>query len=550
MKIAPRPDNETERLAALERLEILDSLPQRAFDDITTLASTICGTPIALISLVDSERQWFKSRVGLDATQTSREVAFCAHAILEPGEVMVVQDATRDQRFRDNPLVTEAPDIRFYAGAPIVTEGGHALGTVCVIDRHVRDLSAAQIEALRALSRLVVSLLEQEKNRRDKERLATTEARRRNELLTAVATEALDLKAFVDNDYVYRYVNQIYLDYWGRTRDEVEGRPVAELLGDEAFYDLVKPNLDLALSGRRVSLEVTIDFPGRGPTHTEVTYLPARDADGAIIGAVMRVHDIQKLKERETQLSNTVAMLESKSMEQQRFIHIVSHDLREPVNTIVNFSSLLVEDHGTNLPPNALRYARMVHSGGERMKLLLDDLIDLVRLEKQVVESHAVDLNELFAAVCDDLALAISRVGGRIDSEPLPVIAGDATLLRMALQNLVANGIKFARPGVPPAVRVSCYPASDDHGHEIRVCDNGIGIPEGQLENIFDVFKRLNPRKQYEGTGLGLSICRRIAQMHGGNVHVSSELGQGSCFTITLPGAIVATPQDHFNASN
>jgi PAS domain S-box-containing protein len=548
MTIAPRPHNETERLAALERLEILDSLPQQAFEDITALASIICGTPIALISLVDNERQWFKSRVGLDATETSREVAFCAHAILKPGEVMVVQDATRDKRFRDNPLVTEAPDIRFYAGAPIVTEGGHALGTVCVIDRQCRELSAAQIAALRALSRLVVNLLEHEKVRRDKERLASAEARRRNELLSAVATEALDLKAFVGKDYVYQYVNQIYMDYFGRTRDEVEGRPVAEVLGDETFSHLVKPNLDLAFSGRTTTFEATIAFPGRGPTHTEVTYLPARDADGAIIGAVVRVHDIQKLKERETQLSDTVAMLESKSVEQQRFIHIVSHDLREPVNTIVNFSSLLVEDHGANLPPTALRYAQRVHGAGERMKALLDDLIDLVRLEKQVVECHAVDLNQLLAAVCDDLALAISRVGGQIDSEPLPVISGDATLLRLALQNLVANGIKFARPGVPPVVHVSCSRIGD--GEAIRICDNGIGIPEDQLENIFDMFKRLNSRKKFEGTGLGLSICRRIAQMHGGNVRVTSEPGQGSCFTMTLPGAMAAPPQDRINASN
>jgi signal transduction histidine kinase len=159
-----------------------------------------------------------------------------------------------------------------------------------------------------------------------------------------------------------------------------------------------------------------------------------------------------------------------------------------------------------------------------------------------------VDLNQLLAAVRDDLALAISRNGGRIDSEPLPMVAGDKTLLRVALQNLVANGIKFARPGVPAVVQVSCTSSSDKH--EIKVSDNGIGIPAGQLESIFEMFKRLHSRKQYEGTGLGLSICRRIARLHGGDVQVTSQLGQGSCFTLTLPRAIATPPEEQINAGH
>ena len=215
---AKKPANEAERLAALERFEILDTLPQQIFDDITLLASSICGTPIALISLVDAERQWFKSRVGLEATQTSRELAFCSHAILDPGQVMVVEDATRDARFHDNPLVRDAPEIRFYAGAPIVTADGFALGTVCVIDRATRTLSASQNDALRSLSRLVGTLLEHDKRSRDERRFDTAEARRRIEYLMVMAMQSLDLKAFVDLDYIYRFVNQTCLDYFAMVR--------------------------------------------------------------------------------------------------------------------------------------------------------------------------------------------------------------------------------------------------------------------------------------------------------------------------------------------
>jgi GAF domain-containing protein len=157
--VIAKPANEEARILALEKYAILDTDPEQSFDDLTLLASFICKTPIALISLIDEDRQWFKSRVGIDAKETSRDIAFCSTAIMQ-SDVFVVPDALADERFRDNPLVVSDPHIRFYAGVPLINEDGYALGTLCVVDRSPRDLAPDQKDALKALSRLVLGRLE------------------------------------------------------------------------------------------------------------------------------------------------------------------------------------------------------------------------------------------------------------------------------------------------------------------------------------------------------------------------------------------------------
>lgn len=156
---AARPADERERLRALRHYQILDTLPERAFDDLVRLAAFVCGKPISLVTLVDDERQWFKARLGLELTETPRSAAFCAHAILQD-EVFTVEDAHNDPRFADNPLVVDDPGIRFYAGAPLRTPAGHKLGTLCVIDRQPALLDERQRAALRTIANQVEAQLE------------------------------------------------------------------------------------------------------------------------------------------------------------------------------------------------------------------------------------------------------------------------------------------------------------------------------------------------------------------------------------------------------
>lgn len=184
MIAAPLPENEFERLSALASYQVLDTEPEMEFDDLTALAADICNTPIALVSFIDARRQWFKSRHGLAATETPRELAYCAHAILEK-KPMVVPDALLDPRFADNPLATDAPHVRFYAGAPIADDEGNVLGTLCVIDHIPRQLTEDQITALTRLARQVMSQLQLRKARD----VAQSAARAKSEFLANMSHE-------------------------------------------------------------------------------------------------------------------------------------------------------------------------------------------------------------------------------------------------------------------------------------------------------------------------------------------------------------------------
>jgi GAF domain-containing protein len=163
---SPKPKNEKQRLKVLWQYDVLDTVPEEIFDDLTDLAAHICEAPIALISLIDEDRQWFKSKIGVTISETSRDISFCAHAILN-NDLLIVPDATQDDRFKKNPLVISDPKIRFYAGAPLVTPDGHALGTLCVMDNAPRTLRSEQQQALRVLARHVVTQLELRRHARE-----------------------------------------------------------------------------------------------------------------------------------------------------------------------------------------------------------------------------------------------------------------------------------------------------------------------------------------------------------------------------------------------
>src|ERR1043166_395227 len=184
----PLPANEAGRLRTLHAYKILDTKPEERFDELTRLAALICGVPISLISLIDTDRQWFKSKFGLDLQETPRAQAFCTHAIMQP-ELFVVPDASKDERFANNPLVTGDLHIRFYVGEPLAARDGHVLGTLCAMDREPHTLTEAQKEALRIVGQLVIANFEL---RRDLQELRDALSRQATERSAGASPANLD----------------------------------------------------------------------------------------------------------------------------------------------------------------------------------------------------------------------------------------------------------------------------------------------------------------------------------------------------------------------
>lgn len=562
MIAAPLPPGEAERLTALHDAALLDTPAEPSFDDLTRLASQICGTPMAIISLIDQDRQWFKSRIGVTASETPRDIAFCAHAILD-SDVFVVGDAQRDARFHDNPLVTGPLGLRFYAGAPLDIGNGQRIGTLCVLDVVPRQLDAAQRDALAALARQVVAQIELRKKvvalqeAAARQSLFEQQLQRFNEEMQAlVALRTRELQqAQQARDRAELYFDvagnmMVVTDLTGRIEHanchtgEVLRRPSASLRGED-WFDLCFPAHERASAREfftglvEAGSESSRRFHGRLMTSDgqfrTVAWHTTRlvDERGVGIGLLGMGEDITARLEAEEHLRRTLDELERSNMGLQQFVHVASHDLREPINSILNFAKLLARDRHEPDSARTDRYIDFILRGGERLRTLVNDLLSFVRIDNSEARLGRVDLNEIIEDTRQVLSDAIETAGATLHVSSLPAVRGDRTLLGLLLQNLVSNALKFHRPGEAPVIRIRAE--SDESELRIQVIDNGIGIPDGFHEKIFGVFQRLHARSEYEGTGLGLALSRRIADMHGARLYVESTEGCGSCFVLALP---------------
>ena len=659
--------NEEERLKLLKSFCVFDTNPEQDFDNITAIAAQICDTPIALISLLDENRQWFKSHHGLNVSETPKDYSFCAHAINQSEEFLIVEDARNDVRFYDNPLVTGEPYIVFYAGVVLKNEQNLPFGTLCVIDQQPHTISKEQIKLLKALANQVVYLMQ---NRKNKILLDTT-LKKLKEKTKQSRIKEIELKlihknipitlfqsiikknktnyfTYISNSFKKTFPIELPLndinwikfikfypdDYelllnklnkldskseefnfvgrflvnneiiWFEINSNVTVKnsnfildgtikniTTTKNLEDDLrkktiFNDLVLNNVpaDIALFDKDHNYLFInqngikndelrkwligkndfdyCDFKGVDSTLAQVRRNYFKEAiqtkkqvdwideihkDGTKTYIFRRFYpffiegvfaymigygiDVTELKQAQNDLDFKNQILINKNNELERFAYVASHDLQEPLLSILGYSNLLEDDYYEKLDEDGKLYLNFIKKSVTRMRNLITALMEYSRIEKKETLS-LVDFNHLLNDVKEDLSNKINEYDANVVWENLPTLNCYPTFIRILLQNLISNAIKFTVKKTIPEVTISCLERELDWLFKVQ--DNGIGIDTKNLEDIFLIFKRLHSDNDYAGNGIGLAHCKKIVEIHNGNIWVESSPKKGSTFFFTI----------------
>lgn len=560
----PADDNEQNRLARLRSYGILDTTADPAFDDIVKIARTAIDAPIVLITFIDESRVWIKSKVGLDADEVARDVAFCPYTLENGGKIFEVSDAKLDERFVQNPLVVGELKLRYYAGAPLMTPDGLTIGTLCVFDRSPRSLDENLQQVLYALARQVIAQLELRRS-------ASIEEKIRDELRQNI----LELS---ESDQRYRSLVSA-LDV-GVVMQERDGRIVTANASAERIlgltFDQMKGLSSMDPRWRSVREDGT---PFAGEEHPAMvalaTGLPCRDVvmgvrkpdatltwilihsqpllhagESKPYAVVTSFQDITSARDYESGLKEDRDSADQASRAKSEFLATMSHEIRTPLNSIVGVAALLEE---TELESEQQRLVQLLRRSGDHLLELITDVLDMTRIEAGHVElvRETLDPGELLRRVGE-----IYEVRAREKSldyevrlaDPIPSrFEGDPGRIRQVLVNLIGNAIKFTERGGVSVV----LEADFDSGNLVfSVSDTGIGIPPDKIESMFEPFSQADgsAARKEAGTGLGLAISRRLAALMNGNIRAESRPGEGSHFYFSLP--IVVPPEDAATSQN
>ena len=522
-------NDELLRVAALCQLQILDTAPEERFDRITRMAQRLFGVPIALISLIDDDRQWFKSKQGIDASQTPRRTSFCGHAILRES-AFIVPDTLQDERFHDNPLVTGPPHIRFYAGMPLHGPNGYRVGTLCLIDQAPRAFAESQITVLADLAvwaELELDILTVKQ--------ATALAREKETRLQAIVESAGDAIITIDEKSCIKTFNPAAARIFGYSAESLTGQHASQLIA-QAYHARIGIYMrELLAHGLKPETQSRMEVMGQR-------------ADGTAFEAEMVVSQIQVEGQREF-IGIVRDISEGKKIERMKneFVSTVSHELRTPLTSIQGSLGLLIGGAVGEIPAPARQLLGIAHNNCERLVRLINDILDVEK-----IESGHIHFNMGLYALMPLVHQAIEatqpfamqfQVKFRLqlpDSEDSLYVLADPDRLVQVIVNLLSNAAKFSLVG--GTVDVIIKP----QGALIRlsVIDRGCGISQEFRGRIFQKFAQADASdsRQKTGTGLGLSISKAIVEKLGGRIDFESQAGLGSKFFVDLPQAAPASP--------
>lgn len=513
--------NEDERILALRALNILDSLPESEFDELTFLASKICETPVALVSLVDCDRQWFKAKTGTSLNETGRDVAFCTHAILQ-SDIFIVRDAKADERFKNNPLVTGEAKIGFYAGVPILDPtAGLPIGTLCVIDRRPRDLSADQIMSLKFLKNQVERLLALRMQHATQTRLQrhleeaqkftqlghwsydlrTKKVECSKQMLEFLPESKRSRQIGIDDFSVNIHRDDIH--EWKTLFTEV-------LLGTET-----KPlRLRRTFEDREIWIETRLQC--------------VHDSEGHVVKVAGTSQNISERVALEEQLERKriIAIQHSKLATLGEMSAGVAHEINNPLAILSGTIALM----------------KKLKEDPEKIELKLDIMARAVERISRIVQGlrkfsrSAEDLPRETTSIVDIinetsvLTETQSRrhsVAVEFDLQTRATLKCNAIEIEQVLINVIGNAIEAAKDSVLKKVTVRAF--DDGSDLVLQVIDSGPGVSIRVEEKLFEPFFTTKPVGQ--GTGLGLSISRGILQGHGATICLNRNV-QGTCFEI------------------
>ncbi|MBA2682607.1 MAG: PAS domain S-box protein [Ktedonobacteraceae bacterium] len=521
MSIIPLLPTEQQRLAALRALQLLDTPPEERFDRITRLATLFFGVPISLVTLVEEQRQWFKSVQGLSICETPRDQAFCAYALDVQG-ILIVPDALLDPRFRDNPLVTEDPWIRFYAGAPIRALDGSSLGTLCIIDRQPRDLSPADQRVLENLAQWV----EHEMNTIQ---ISQALLQRENEVrLRAMMESTSEGMILLSPKGQILFLNHCFSQFFGLEADQEleEFYTLGMASHMERVFGHDTPQIQEIFSDLRSDQEhqTTRSVHQVWPQKRDLELFssPVQLATGEHLGHLYTFRDVTRERELERMKSTFVAH--------------TSHELRTPLTVIQGYIELLEQGQLGPVNPMQQDALTVVDQTVKQFSRLVNDLLDFSRIDSGnlTIQKVEVDLHPLLQHVADSLSPQISKKRQTLtllSPQALPAVQGDRGRLTQVFLNLLINAHQYT----PTGGQIWIKTAVEAGRVCITVQDTGRGMSDEEQRQIFDTFYRAQPCLEESGSGLGLTIAKTLVEMHQGTITVTSTPGKGSAFTVSLP---------------